>query len=564
MMGVRAPARKFLLPVVFCFCALGARVASRAQTAGAPESANTVAAYRIAGTIVNKLDGTALGRARVVVRDTKDPKKFESVITTEDGKFRFTAVPAGKYSMTGEKRGFIPAAYDQHGPLSTAIVTGAGIDTENLVLKLVPDARISGRVLDESGEPVRHALVNLYLDDPRQGIHEIHMVGNSTTDDLGAYELTPLITGTYYLAASGRPWYAVHPPEEPIPASGQKNTSTETADRSLDVAYPLTYYADVTDSDSATPISIQGGEHVQLDVHLNPVPALRLVFHLPGNGRDGFSGSFPQLEQLAFDSSTYLKAGFRPRSPGVWEITGVPAGRYNVHIHGTGSTPNLEMTGVEVSRDGEEIDTSTAQALSTVTVTVEVAGGATPPKGLSIGLRAGGRMRDGWYPVDRKGVANIDQVPPGKYEVTVAGPGKLYSIAKISAAGTEISGRMINVTAGSSPALSLMLMGGSTQLAGTVKQAGKPFGGAMVVLVPRNPGENRDLFRRDQSDLDGTFLLPDVPPGVYTVLAIENGWDLNWAEPDVIGPYLRHGQKVEVGNQSGHPMKLADIEVQPR
>jgi hypothetical protein len=56
----------------------------------------------------------------------------------------------------------------------------------------------------------------------------------------------------------------------------------------------------------------------------------------------------------------------------------------------------------------------------------------------------------------------------------------------------------------------------------------------MVVLVPRNPEANGDLFRRDQSDLDGSFALHKVIPGPYTVCAIENGWDLDWGKPDVL------------------------------
>ena len=60
-MRFRAPARKFLETVLFCFCVIGAWVVSPAQTASAPESGNTGATYRIAGTIVNKLDGNPLG-----------------------------------------------------------------------------------------------------------------------------------------------------------------------------------------------------------------------------------------------------------------------------------------------------------------------------------------------------------------------------------------------------------------------------------------------------------------------------------------------------------------------
>jgi hypothetical protein len=54
------------------------------------------------------------------------------------------------------------------------------------------------------------------------------------------------------------------------------------------------------------------------------------------------------------------------------------------------------------------------------------------------------------------------------------------------------------------------------------------------------------LVRRDQSDSDGTFSLFNVLPGKYTVVAIENGWSLLWLKHDVMEPYLKHGQPVEV------------------
>jgi hypothetical protein len=134
---------------------LAAQPHAAAQTASSPQ--NTPAnGYRVSGTVVSKVDGHPLARARVTLRDTKGSEKFESLVTAEDGKFYFQGVPPGKYSLTGRKRGFISAAYDQHEQFSTAIVTGAGIDTEALVLRLAPAARITGKILDESGEPVRH------------------------------------------------------------------------------------------------------------------------------------------------------------------------------------------------------------------------------------------------------------------------------------------------------------------------------------------------------------------------------------------------------------------------
>ncbi len=87
----------------------------------------------------------------------------------------------------------------------------------------------------------------------------------------------------------------------------------------------------------------------------------------------------------------------------------------------------------------------------------------------------------------------------------------------------------------------------------------------MVVLVPKNPEANRDRLRRDESDSDGSFSLPNVIPGSYTIIAIENGWDLDWAEPAVLSGYLKNGQTLEVRDRSQTPMHLADgVEVQAK
>src|SRR5262245_61937984 len=115
---------------------------------------NSPSQFRIAGTVVNRQDGTALDRVRVILRNVKDPKDVQSVLTGEDGRFEFE-VRTGKFALHGAKRGFISSDYNQHEQYSTAIVTGAGVDTEKLTMKLAPSAVLTGRVLDESGEPVR-------------------------------------------------------------------------------------------------------------------------------------------------------------------------------------------------------------------------------------------------------------------------------------------------------------------------------------------------------------------------------------------------------------------------
>jgi hypothetical protein len=551
----RVPIR-FLLAMPLCVASMTAV----SQVPNAPQ-AGEADSFRIAGVVESKIDGHPLAGARVTIRDARNPRKFGSVVTSEDGKFAFSALPAGKYSLTGSKRGFVSSAYDQHEQFSTAIVTGAGLDTESLVLKLAPGAIITGKVLDEAGEPVRSALVSLYVQTHDEGVDQVRRFRGGETDDQGVFEMTKLVPGTYFLSVSARPWYAVHPPLERradhVPADNSSGF-----DRSLDVAYPTTYYADATEADSATPIPVRGGERLEVDFHLNPVPALRILVRGPHDGND--QPLFPRLEQSTFDGTSFVQSNGTPLPNGEWELFGVPAGHYNIRIQGAGST-GLQMDGIDLSKDGDEIDTSKAEAMSSVKIVAQIPGESALPPQLAVGLRSGNRTMTNWRRFDAKGEADLPPIPAGRYGLLILGSAKPYGISHLSVDGVEVPGHTLVVKPGSSPLVSITLTSGSAELEGIVKRAGKPVAGAMVVLVPKNPEGSREVYRRDQSDLDGTFSLRAVIPGSYTIVALENGWDLDWSQPEVIGIYAKHGRAVEVVNQPGRPMTLTEpVELQSK
>ncbi|MEY2604284.1 MAG: hypothetical protein QOH31_2075, partial [Verrucomicrobiota bacterium] len=127
------------------------------------QNTNNDVKFKIAGTVVSSLTGAPLSKARVTLTDTADPRNTAFIITTENGRFTFAPLYGGKFALEGAKRGFIRAAYEQHEQFSTAIVTGTGFNTEDLVLRLTPMARLSGKVIDETGDPFRNANVTLYM-----------------------------------------------------------------------------------------------------------------------------------------------------------------------------------------------------------------------------------------------------------------------------------------------------------------------------------------------------------------------------------------------------------------
>ncbi len=530
-----------ILAAAMLFCS------AQAQTEGSQRTQIPSGPYRIAGTVVNAKSGSPLARSRVTIVNARNRQSVQSVITSDDGRFEFH-VPAGKYSLGGAKRGFITAFYNQHDQFSRAIVTGADLDTENLVLRLAANAVLTGQVLDEFGDPVRHAQIAVYREEHSEGVSRILHFRDAWTDNQGRYEVTPLDEGTYFVSAKASPWYAVHPTS--ISAGAAEPSQV---DSSLDVAYPITYYGDATEAEDAVPTPVRGGDRLEADIHLNPVASLHLIVHVP----------VAFLQKPAFDDLDLVQSSnIQSIGPGVYELTGVAAGRYTVRMPDS-SGQMRESTEVDLNSGGE-LDVSSGSSTGKIKATAKIEGATNLPSQLQVELR-NSKGRVNAAVVDAKGEANFSDVIPGKYEVAARSPMQSYSVVGIASDAGTISGHSLSVPPGTSLTIALSLVGGSVTVEGFAKRTGKGISGAMVVLVPKNPEANRDRFRRNQSDSDGSFSLPNVIPGSYTIIAIENGWDLDWAAPGVLAGYLKNGQSLEVGDRLQTPMHQADaVEVQAK
>jgi uncharacterized surface anchored protein len=551
--------------------------------------------FRIAGKVVNSTTGASLSQARVTIVSVQDARKTTSLITADDGAFAFTNLPAGKYSLEGARRGFITSAYDAHEQYSTAIVTGTQADCEHLVFRLTPQAVISGRVLDEAGDPLRRANVSLHRQDQSTGVGLVRRVANARTDDRGIYEFAELPAGNYFVSVNGRPWYALNP--HSIRHGGGTSTSMDsngavtsvTEEESVttpepvhpfDLTYPTTYYSDTTDSDEATPIPVRGGERLTADVHLTPVPALRIVVHV--NPQPGSGWAMPQLSRKSFDSAEDVleqlivsnsgvpeeqrARNFTMLREGEVEFSGIPPGKYTVRVPGMPESEQSEAVGeFDVTRNGQQINPSVGEPVSGAKLSVSVAGAARPPQGVVLSLVAREAKVVRAAPVDANGVVEILDVPPGRYDLVAANPSNDYSVVRMTINGSQSSAHNLVIPAGSIIAGTVTLVAGQSAVEGIASRAGRGVPGAMIVLVPKDPETNSEFFRRDQSDLDGSFSLTHVIPGEYTIVAIDNGWDLNWSQPGVIAYYAEKGQKVVVAPTVQKPIRLSEpVEVQSR
>ena len=211
--------------------------------------------YVIAGTVVNAITGAPLARVRVSIADTRARMQRIEMETGEGGHFEFAHLAAGKYSLQGSRQGYITSFYEQHERYSTAIVTGTEFATDKLVLRLTPMATISGHVLDESGEPVRSAQVQLFVEDHSGGMSRVNNAGGAPSDDRGYFDIGGLQPRTYFVSATAKPWYAVHPA-----GGGASGDAAQKVSAGWMWRIRRRIYGGATDSDGAAAIELKGGE----------------------------------------------------------------------------------------------------------------------------------------------------------------------------------------------------------------------------------------------------------------------------------------------------------------
>jgi len=516
---------------------------------------SSAADFRLGGVVVSSTEGSPISGVHVTIENVERKADVQSVSSGDDGHFEFRVRP-GRYAVWAQKPGYVSSFYNEHEGVFTRIVTGTGLDTSHISFRMSPAAVISGRVLDESDEPVQDAIVTLFEQRNRTGRGRVFPFMRWRTDAEGAFEFAPLKKGTYFLSVTARPWYAVYPI-----SSFQPYASLST-DTNLDVVYQTTYYGGAFDAADAAPILLSDGRRLDVIFNLTPANALHLFLHAPDNGlRPGE----PTLKLQAFNGTDDGSDAIQPSameevSPGIYEITGVAPGRYHVSIRVGGKTLDLGET--DLMGNGQQLDLLPAAVTSVVSGKVHWLGGGNVPSHLRVGLI---ENRSGRPVVaaltSREGNFEVQSVPPGSYEVVVyqdyGVQDYFYCVSSIAVGGSETTGHTLLVSSGSAMSVVVSFLKGLNTVTGVATQHKSLKAGAMVLLAPEDPENNLNLYRRNQSDTDGGFAFHDVVPGKYKVIAIDDGWDLDFGNAAVVRYYSTQAQELLVEKNVPATLRLS-------
>jgi hypothetical protein len=505
--------------------------------------------YPVADTVVNTGTNAPLPHARVNFYLSAAAKPVASAITGDDGRFQFQ-LPAGSYRVLAGTRN----TWENYGArhpgdaLGSAVIVGPGKDTASLVFRFFPPAAISGRVLDNSGEPARDALVQLIRSSVTGGRRSATVFAYHRTNDLGEYRFGRLPGDSlYFLAVTSEPWYT----QAGLPGPSEAKVAA---------AYAPIYYPNTSDAFKAAPIALKQGEEARADFSLSTVSnATVTVRHNAPPGMkgtvtltyDGVAGTF------ATQQTQQLLVGFQPPSqsgqdqPGQTQILqGVPPGHYTLRIVGTaGSSVLGASTAVDVNGSGVTADLA-LKPFPKVEGVVHLAPGASQKSAIVVSMRGELSGGVGTVTVQGDGSFKLPQATPGRFRITLGGRDGFLA-SEIEARGGSIKDGILEISEGSDVILSITASNESGDLRGFVVDGDRPLEGVLAVLAPAGgqKGELTVTPRAFQTESDGSFNFRSIPAGHYLLFAVDDS-QLEYARPDVIAPYLPGAKEIEIRSRT--------------
>ncbi len=338
----------------------------------------------VVGRVVDGETGAPVSSAVVAISVVPPTSRAapERVLTDARGRFFFTGVTAGSFTLTASKPGWIEGAAGRRRPggPSDSVEVRDGQPRPEIAIPLWRFAVISGRVSDEVGEPLVGVDVRAFQSGFAAGRRQWTFAVRAFTDDRGAYRMSQLLPGAYVVvvptAVTTEPasfrGAAAKPPStyyQTMSAVGAAPMTFDAARVRVDggafvtsifnlsgppsgdvpwLTYPTTYFPSTTTLGTAQVVEIEAGrERPGVDIAMRPVR----TFAVSGTLRipDGSSPAAHAVHLVAADSPDNAVVDVATAvtdAGGVFTFYGVPACKYIVRIVRTPAAPPGFQAGI--------------------------------------------------------------------------------------------------------------------------------------------------------------------------------------------------------------------------
>jgi hypothetical protein len=537
----------------------------------------------IAGRVLTADTGRPVKRARVVVAG--GGRGGRTATTDDQGRYRIEELGAGNYMVTASKTGFVDSVFGQRRPLQpgTPVVVAEAQAIANIDLRLTRGGVITGRLMDEDGEPLARAIVTVQRYRYVSGERQLTPAGADQTDDRGQYRVFGLPPGEYFVSAStaglaeliGRGMQQL---AAGIGALGGRGGGRDApggpgrgalaalgvSDEPEPTGYAPTYYPGVVSAPEAGKVNVAPGQEVgNIDFQILLVPFATVSGIVSGG--DGTDSVAVMLMPQDGSNSGRGPMGAptltgRAQADGTFTITNVPPARYMAIARSMRTDqPAIGMQTVVVN--GQNISGVSLMLQAGVSlsgnITVESSGTPAPADyssfrvdavevtPLPFGGRGGGgggrgSRQAGNGRAEKNGAFRIDNLLPGKHHIRVTGGGvqgaRQWALKSVTIGGLDVTDTPVELKPGQNVEnVTVLLTDRATEITGTVRDAKGAGAPALTVVAFSTDQQHwRAQSRRIQAvrtDQSGTFRLRNLPPGDYLVIASADVEQGEWFDP---------------------------------
>ncbi len=526
----------------------------------------------VEGSVVNANTGEPLRKAAVTLRRTETaqaaaglPRTYTAT-TDSAGRFVINDVAPGKYRLSAARNGFVESDYGVRDPqlAGTVLTVEPRGKLSDIVVRLLPHGVISGRIVDEDGDPMASVYIQAMRYRYTQGRKQLATYGSATSNDLGEYRIFGLPPGRYYISASTSRGFGGERfgPGPPQPPGGEPPTQQQ---------YVTIYYPGTPDMATAAPVELAaGGEIRGLDLAMTKFRTVTVkgrVIDATGSNRQRLMVSLMPREGGAFTSMR--RAPFIDPN-GDFEIRGVTPGSYIlVASIADRDRPLSARVPLQVGSSGVENATIQLNPPTELAGRIRVDGGSNPGfSGVQIVLQrrdtAGGMF--GPNPSARAqpdGSFVIANVTPDFYTLVISGLPEGSYVKSARSNETDLLVHGLDLVSGGAGAIDIVLSPNGATVSGTVmNDQQQPAPGATVVLIPeeKERREQPHYYRTVTADSSGRFTIRGVAPGRYAAYSWEYVEAGAYYDPDFLRPFANRAETFSVREGSQEDLKLRLIQ----
>jgi len=513
----------------------------------------------VEGQVVNAQTGDPVKKARVRLY-SNDGRNNNNYSATADagGHYSIQEIAPGSYNLFADRNGFIQAQYGARSTnrAPTPLTLNPGQRVRDVNFRLIPHGVITGRVLDEDGEPVEH--VQVMATRSMRGRRQMGPAGYGQTDDLGEYRIFGLEPGRYYLSATYR----------------RQNMMAEdrTPGAAADENYAPTYYPGTSDPAGAVALDVAAAAQLRgMDLTLVKKRTMRIrgkVINPLGERQTTMITLLPR-EKVAM--SFYPAATTQVRNAdGTFELRGVVPGAY-VLIAQCANDDKFYMVQQHVDVGNNNVDNLSLMLAAGLELkgTVRVDGpGDTPLGNVQVSLASQEMMRKGMQgaKVGDDGSFTLSNVPATLYTVYVNGIPETFYIKSIHMGDADALEAGLDLSGGGADALDIVLSPNGGQVDGTVTDSNQQAASqATVVLAPEGRRrEQASLFKVANTDTQGHFTIKGIAPGDYKLFAWDQIDDGDYQDPEFLKSYENQGEAVAIRESAHENVQLKLIETETK